>query len=235
MLKKINLLVVREKVIAPAVRSTCTSIILVGLFAALFIFTACGDGGLRDPQNAEEISSFEQVHRMLSQLQTYRAIATVEYRSNKGSNTYETVQHARITGEYRIEVTGPAHVTGSTTVSDGRQILQFNSRVNGQVHIVPQETLERSQIFLTSFIKNYLQCEEISVSVSDMEDGVRTVLEATVPGEHHYMHTARLWVDNATLVPVKLIILDRDGAERVIVTYHVFEKNVELGDALFTL
>ncbi|MCL2215546.1 MAG: hypothetical protein FWB91_00870 [Defluviitaleaceae bacterium] len=207
----------------------------VALVAVVIFATSCGDTGLRGPANADEASAFEKVHRMLVELENYRAIATVEFRSNKGTNTYETIQHARITGEYRIEVTGPAHVSGSTTTSDGTQIFQFNSRVNGRVSLMVQETPERSEIFLTSFIRNYLQSEEVSVSVADMDEGVRTVLESTVPGNHPYLSTARLWVDNTTLIPVKLIIFDADGAERIVVTYHVFEYNVELNDALFTL
>ncbi|MCL2224665.1 MAG: hypothetical protein FWB96_06835 [Defluviitaleaceae bacterium] len=206
----------------------------VSLFV-LVVAAGCAESGLRGPADAEEISAFERVQRMLMELENYRAIATVEYRSNKGTNTYETVQHARMTGEYRIEVTAPEHVSGSVTASDGRQIFQFNSRVNGSVNLMVQETPERSEIFLTSFIKNYLQSEEISVSVSDMEEGIRTVLEADVPGDHPYLSVAKLWVDNETLLPVQLIIFDCDGAERIVVTYHVFEKNVELNDELFTL
>ncbi|MCL2577558.1 MAG: hypothetical protein FWE27_05860 [Defluviitaleaceae bacterium] len=206
----------------------------MGLFV-IAIAAGCFDSGLRGPSGAEEISAFERVQKMLMELENYRAIATVEYRSNKGMNAYETVQHAKISGEYRIEVTAPEHVAGSVTTCDGKQIFQFNSRVNGSVNLMVQETPERSEIFLTSFIKNYLQSEEISVSVSDMEEGVRTVLEANVPGEHPYLSAAKLWVDNSSLLPVQLIIFDRDGAERILVTYHVFEKNVELNDELFTL
>jgi len=205
------------------------------VISLVLIFGACGTGGERRPSDADEIGTFERIQRKLMEMETFRAIATVEYRSNKGTNTYETIQHARVTGEYRVEVTAPEHVSGSVTASDGRQILQFNSRVNGSVSIAVQEAPERSEIFLTSFIKNYLQSDEISVSVSDMEEGVRTVLEATVPGEHPYLSTARLWVDNTTLLPVKMVIFDRDGTERIIVTYHVFEFNVSLADELFTL
>lgn len=209
---------------------------ITAAFLMILLFaTSCGTDSLRAPADAEEISASQRVQRMLMELENYRAIATVEYHSNKGVNTYETVQHARISGEYRIEVTAPAHVSGSVTTSDGSQILQFNSRVNGAVSLAASETPERSEILLTSFIKNYLQCDEISVSVSDMEDGVRTVLEATVPGEHFYLATARLWVDNESLAPVQLIIFDRDGTERIVVTYHVFEKNVEISDTMFTL
>lgn len=69
---------------------------------------------------------------MLTELETYRAIAPMEY---------------------RVEVTAPEHVAGSVTTIDGRQIFQFNSHVNGSVTIMVQETPERSKIFLTSFIK----------------------------------------------------------------------------------
>jgi len=206
------------------------------LMAVVLLFSACGSGdGLRGPADATEISAFERIQRMLFELQSYRAIATVEYRSNKGSNVYETVQHARLTGEYRIEVTAPEAVSGSVTVSDGRQINQFNNRVDGRVSIMVQETPERSEIFLTSFIRNYKLSEEVSVSVADMDEGVRTVLEATIPGGHPYLAIARLWVDNESMNPVKLVIFDTDGSERIIVTYHVFEYNAILDDGLFTI
>ena len=208
---------------------------LLALLVVFSLITACGAGGLRGPADADEVSAFERIQRMLFELQSYRAIATVEYRSNKGTNMYETVQHARITGEYRIEVTAPEQVSGSVTVSDGRQIHQFNSRVNGRVSLMVQETPERSEIFLTSFIRNYKQSEEVSVSVADMDAGVRTVLEANIPGDHPYLSMARLWVDNETLLPVKLVIFDIDGTERIVVTYHIFEYNVILDDGMFTI
>ena len=209
--------------------------ILLALLMGFMLVAACGSGGLRGPADAAEISAFEKIQRMLFELQSYRAVATVEYRSNKGSNTYETVQHARITGEYRVEVTGPEQVSGSVTVNDGRQIHQFNSRVNGRVSLMVQETPERSEIFLTSFIRNYKNSDDVSLSVADMDAGVRTVLEASIPGNHPYLSIARLWVDNETLIPVKLVIFDSDGSERIIVTYHIFEYNVILDDGLFTI
>ena len=211
---------------------------LLMLLTALTILlstAACAADGMRGPADAEEITSFEQIQQKLMSLHSFRAIATVEFHSNKGVNTYETVQHGRISGEYRIEVTGPGHVSGSTTAFDGQQIIQFNSRVNGRVSVLTQESPERNEIFLTSFIQNYLRSDEVSVSVADMEAGVRTVFEAAVPGNHPYLSTQKLWVDNSTHLPVKLIIFDPDGGERIVVTYHVFEYNIELEDALFTL
>jgi len=209
---------------------------LVVIIAFVLLFTAaCGTQELRGPANEEEMSAFEQIQHKLIDMQNFRAIATVEYHSNKGVNIYETVQHAKMTGEYRIEVTAPENVAGSVTASDGQQIFQFNSRVNGRVSLQANETPERSEIFLTSFVRNYLQSDQISVSVADMEQGLRTVLEATVPGNHPYLAISRLWVDNETLLPVKLIVFDQDEAVRIVVTYHVFEFNAALDDGLFSL
>ena len=182
-----------------------------------------------------EPTIYQQIHQRLTELQTYRARATVEYISNKGTNTYETIQHGRITGEYRIEVTVPEHVAGNITSSDGQHIYQFSTRVNGRVTILARETQERSEIFLTSFVKNWLASQETSVTVTNMEDGQFTVLEATIPGNHPYLAVQKLWVNNETLLPAKMIIYDPAGTERVIVTYHSFEYNIELEDALFTV
>ena len=182
-----------------------------------------------------EPTIYQQIHERLVNLQTYRARATIEYISNKGTNTYETIQHSRITGEYRIEVTGPEHVAGSITSFDGQHIYQFSNRVNGRVTILSRETKERSEIFLTAFIKNWLTGQESSVSVANMDEGQFTVLEAIIPGGHPYLATQKLWISNETLLPTKMVILDPQGIERVIVTYHNFEYNVELDNALFSV
>ena len=182
-----------------------------------------------------EPSIYQQIQQKLANLQTYRARASVEYISNRGSNIYETIQHGRITGEYRIEVVKPEHVAGNITSFDGQHIYQFSSRVNGRVAILPRETKERSEILLTSFIRNWSASQESSVSAANINDSQLTVLEAAIPGDHPYLATQKLWINNETLFPVKMTIYDPNGHERVIVTYHNFEYNIELDNRLFTI
>ena len=207
-------------------------VIAIMLAAVLLTHTGCV-GGRASKEN--EQTAYEKVQRTLVELKSYRARATVEYKANKGSNVYETLQHCRATGEYRVEVTGPEKVAGSVTCSDGTHIYQYSTRVNGRVSLLVKETQERSEIFLTSFIRNYLKSQEVSISVANMEAGQCTVLEAAIPGGHPYLATEKLWVDNETLKPVKLVICDPDGAERIVVTYSAVEYNVELDDSLFTI
>ncbi|MCL1787730.1 MAG: hypothetical protein FWG38_07060 [Defluviitaleaceae bacterium] len=208
--------------------------IMALVVSVLLLCAACG-GVPSDADVEAPISALEAFERMVMSVENFRATATVAFHANKGTNVYETIQHGKMTGEYRVEVTAPAHVAGSVTASDGRQILQYNSRVNGRVSLQVSETPERSEIFLTTFVRNYLQSNEISVNVMDMEQGLRTVLEAPVPGSHPYMAVARLWIDNETLRPVKLIVFDPDNVARMVVTYHVIEFNVTLDAELFRL
>ena len=81
-------------------------------------------------------TDYEKIHNRLLEMETFEADASVKYISNKTSHSYETKQQCRITGEYRIEVTGPENVAGNTTVSDGKVICQFNNRIAGKIFIV---------------------------------------------------------------------------------------------------
>ncbi len=197
------------------------------LLGMILLLTGCGGQTVLEP------STYEKVQKQLIALETYRSAATVEYISNKGSNAYETLQESRISGEYRVEVVGPKNVAGNVTLFDGSTIAQFNKRISGKVSIAAKENQDRSEIFVTSFVKNYVRSQEVSVSVGNFGQGKCTVLEAIIPGNHPYLATEKLWIDNVTLLPVKLCIYDQDGSERIIVTYTDFEYNVPLEDDIF--
>jgi len=201
--------------------------ILPLLVGAVLLFGGCGLLTKDDP------AAYEKIQAKLTQMTSYEAAATVAFVSNKNSHEYETLQQCRASGEYRIEVTGPEKVAGNVTVFDGKVIYQYNERTAGRFTIGTTETPERSELFLTSFVKNYVKSQEVTVSVANMDESVCTVLEANIPGEHPYLRTEKLWVDNKTLLPVKLAIYDPDGGERIVITYRSFEFNKTLDDSLF--
>jgi outer membrane lipoprotein-sorting protein len=197
--------------------------------AAAALLCAC----VRLPNSAAEKSTYEKIQKNLIEMKSYESEASVTYRSNKGANTYETLQQCRITGEYRVEVVGPKNYAGNITLSDGKTIFQYNSKVKGKISVGTNENRERSEIFVTSFVRNYVNSREVSISVGNFEEGRCTILEALVPGDHPYLAKERLWVDNKSLKPVKLAVLDPDGSERIVVTYNTFEYNIEFDDSLF--
>ena len=178
-------------------------------------------------------SAYERVREMLLGLEAYGAEASVEYISNRGSNVYETLQIATADGRYRVEVVGPESVAGNITVFDGQTITQLNPRISGRVVVGVRENPERSEIFLTSFIRNYMASQESAVSVGSFGQSNLTVLEAIVPGDHPYMASSRLWVDNDSMAPTRMVIYDQEGAERVIITYRSFDPNPSIDSGTF--
>jgi len=200
------------------------------LTTAILITAGCrGDGASR----AETQSTYEKIQSILVNVHSYMAEATVEYKSNKGSNVYETLQKCKMSGEYRVEVIGPEKVAGNVTLSDGNTIYQFNKRISGKIAVATKESQERSEIFFTSFIKNYFKSNETSVSAARIAEDPCTVLEAQIPGSHPYLASEKIWIDNKTFLPVKLIIYDPQGSERIIVTYKNFEYNIPIEDSEF--
>lgn len=202
-------------------------------FAVILIITGCRSSNDKAP--TKDQTAYEKIQVQLLSMESYRSEATVEYISNKGTNSYDTFQLCKITGEYRIEVVAPENVAGNVTMSDGTTIYQFNPKISGKIAMGTKESQERSEVFVTSFLKNYLKSQEVSISVASLGAGQCTVLEASIPGDHPYLTSEKLWVDNTTLMPVKLVVYDPDGAERIVVTYKNFEYNVTLEDANFKI
>jgi len=201
---------------------------LAVICAAAMILTGCSAIAER-----VDASAYERIHRALMNMESFAAKAEVTYISNNNQHTYETVMIARASGEYRIEVIGPPQVAGNITVFDGNMITQFNPNVQGRVTTTTTEAPERVEILVTRFVQNFINSNEVAIMAATVDDSLHTILEATIPGDHPFLATERLWVDNDTLLPTLLIIYDRDGNERIIVRFIAFEYNVNTDDTMF--
>jgi len=192
------------------------------------ILTSCA------PKKVQK-SPIEEINDKLMTMETYGCIADLTYISNKGENTYKTKQYYRTTGEYRVEMIAPEEVKGLVTVYDGEKVMQYNPRINGEVIDEIPESKNRNEIFLGVFLKNYLQSEEVTLEVFNINDEEYSVLEAVIPEGGKYLATEKLWVSNKTLEPNKLIVYDIEGKERIIVKYEQFKYNIKLEDRIFRI
>lgn len=186
-------------------------------------------------KSMEEATEMEKIQKQLNEMETYQCTATMERFSNKGSNTYETKQYFKSTGEYRLEFTAPEAVAGNYTIFDGQKICQYNPHISEKIVKEVPENKQRNELFLGQFMKNYMQSEGVSVDAAALEESHCTVLEAIIPGGNEYTATEKLWVDNETLKPVQFIIYDTKGNETYHFNYHTFDYNVELEDSLFKI
>lgn len=185
--------------------------------------------------NKSSLSEYEKIQQKLMSAESYKAFAKVEYISNKGSNEYEINQIAKKTGEYRIETLKPDAVSGNLIIFDGNMVWQYNPRVDSKISVGVPDKAERKEITIFSFLENHLKSKDISVETTTENKTNFTVLEASIPGDNKYFATEKLWFDNNSLKPVKLIIYDKENKERVIVSYETFEYDVNIENDLFKI
>ena len=176
----------------------------------------------------------EKVQKQLSDMDGYKCTATLTRISNKGETTYETLQYNKTSGEYRMEITAPEAMAGNFTVYDGNSVYQHNAKTGETVAIDVKNGQNGDELFFCSFVRNYMQSEDVAVDTSvSLDENRCTVLEAIIPGGNKYISTEKVWIDNDTLKPLKFIIYDQDGNERYIIIYNEFEYNPEIDNSVF--
>ncbi|MFV0439828.1 MAG: LolA family protein [Lachnospirales bacterium] len=178
--------------------------------------------------------AYTNVHEKYTNMEGYSAKATVTYKARGDETVFEVLQWAKSDGRYNIEVTSPESVAGSTTIYDGEAIYQFNSNLSNDVYVYEEESPERLELFITSFIKNYEKADSASVTVANVKDSFYTVLEATIDEQHPFISTEKLWVNNLTLDPEKLVIYDKNNVETIIITFEDFVYNPNIDESIFT-
>lgn len=207
------------------------------IFTLIFIISTMllSLNGCNKAANEETVSDMERIQQQLLSMENYACMATVEHISSKSTKTYEMKQYYKKTGEYRLEMLAPESIKGIITIYDGKTIWQYNPRVKGEIKKDIESSIYVDEMLLGAFISNYLKSEETSVATSKFDASKCTILEAVVPGDHKYLATEKLWVDNETLMPKQLIVYDKQGEERVKVTYGEFKYNAKLEDKIFNI
>ncbi len=209
--------------------------IIIGILGVMMLLGKSKKGNVVDEiggnswtlgKESKEKGLYENAHDMLINLESYEALATIKYISNKSENVYLTTQKAKSTGEYKIEIVDDNDGLGTTTIYDGEVIYQYNTRNNGNVYMSTEDTIERSALFLTDFAKNYMTSMESAVAVvSNFNGKNNTIFETTIPGNSEHFVKQKLIVNSKTQEPEQLIILNGEDKELIIVTYETFEYN----------
>lgn len=182
-----------------------------------------------------EKTAMDKIQKRLGDMESYRCTADLKRITNKGETDYGIEQYCKMSGEYKLIIVEPDNLKGNYTVFDGSKICQYSASAGGKVVTDAPEAQARNELFLSCFVKNYMQSEEVSVDVAVMDEGKCTVLEAVIPGGNKFTATEKLWVDNETLDPVRLVIYDTDGRERYIIDYNEFEYNCDFEEGTFDI
>ena len=183
----------------------------------------------------EEITPMAAIQQKLTDMEGYSCLATLTIYSNKGETIYETKQDFKSTGESRREMLSPDAAKGTYTVLVGKTGCQYNPRLKESVQREVPESQRRNELFLGQFLKNYLQSEGVSVETAAIDESRCTVLEAVIPENGSQLASEKLWVDNESLLPVRLSLYDADGKECLRLDYTTFTYNPHFDENLFRI
>ncbi len=198
------------------------------LFIAFFtiILTACG-------KNTKD--EYKTIQEKLMAMESYYAKATITYISNKSESTYTIEQKVLKDGRYLIKVLEPEEVLGSIILFDGNIVWSYNPNLDSKISVIEKDSLERTEISLFSFLEHYVKSQDTAVETSKMDNNIYTILDAEIPGQNDFFSTEKLWINNETKEPEKLVIYDNDEKERIILTITDFEYNAKLDEDLFNI
>ena len=172
---------------------------------------------------------YNQALLMLTNMESFKANATVSYISNRNINVYETIQIGKSSGHYLIEVVAPENLAGNITASNTIEIYQFNKNLGLTIYLGQAETKERTSVLITNFIYYYLNLE--NVSHTENEDMVEFTVVLNYSNPYIYKQTL---IVNAHLKPVSLITYDINGEPRIIVEYGEFFHNIPIDVEIFS-
>lgn len=192
-----------------------------------FLLSACSSNISGD--------EYATIQEKIMNMESYSSEANLKYISNKGETTYDIKQSVRKDGKYIIETTNPQSVAGNIILFDGNIVWQYNPKLDSKISVGDKDKLERKEISIFSFLENHVKSKDVAVATSTEEDEVYTILEAKIPSGNKYFSTEKLWINNKTKVPEKLIIFDTEQKERVVLTFNSFEYNPQLADELFNI
>ena len=195
-------------------------------FIALFI----GITALLSGCAQKKMSAFET----LSAMNSYTAKAEVTYISNKGENVYQTMQYAKKDGRYRIDNLASDGGTDTSIIYDGKLVWQTRPGNDNKIKVT-SNTPERSLLLLYSFMENHAHSGESAAFSSSASPAHNlTVLEAVIPGGSKFFAEEKLWFDETKNVPVKLVVYNDEGKEKIVVNFSDFLYNEEIEDTAFS-
>lgn len=184
---------------------------------------------------ANETNDYATIQDKLVNMETYSCEASLTFYSNKGENQYTITQQAKNDGKYLIETIAPEDLKGNIILFDGNMVWQYNPNLDSKISVGDKEKMERKQICLFTFLENYVKSKDVALETANIDDSIYSVLEAKIPGDNKYFDSEKLFINNETKTPEKLVIYDDNGKERILVTYNNFVYNPKIEDSKFNI
>lgn len=178
---------------------------------------------------------YTRIFYKYNDLKSYRCLVKVTATSNKTTRAYTMEQYYRAPDCYRVEVLSPEEIKGLVTVYANNSMTTVQPGIESKFTLLNYNPVYESYIFLPDFFEAYYKSEQTTVITMNEEDSKYTILKADIPGSNIYRFSQSLWIDNQSLLPIKMEIYDIANKPTISVEFDQVELDVELEDELFQI
>lgn len=179
-------------------------------------------------------TQYKSVQETLAGLESYKAETEVTYFSNKGKTIYNMDIVAQSDGKYKMTIKAPEEFKGCSVMYDGNTIWQYNPNLpNNKISVSPKDKASRREILLFGFLKNHIENNEGKVAQGNLEENKCTVFEAEIKDGGSLFKKEKLWVNNETKLPERLVIYSEDNREIVVENFIKCEYNTHIDKNFF--
>ena len=186
--------------------SICIFLIIFLIF--YYIFFRTGNNNFK--KSNEEI-----IANILNADFNYTAEAEVTVYSNKNENTYE-IKEEETEEHSQLEVTSDGNIKGLNLEYKDNKLILKNTELNLEKIFENYNELSGNYLFLKTFIKEYMESEDIEILEEDTET---IVVKITLLNSNKYIKYKELYIDKKTGLPKELIIKNSDKQIKVCIIY----------------
>ena len=183
----------------------CKKFWILTLMISICMMTACAKPYLHD----RHMDIYEKLHRYYGEMKSYSATVHITAYSNKTQNTYTAFQKAAEPGRSYAKMLLPDSALCVTTVEKNGMVKTFSEGTDYAVTL--PSSAHTGLLFVNRFFQKYYASESTVLTVSGGTKGNVTVLETELSENNPRICSARLSVDNQTLAPVEIVLIDQLG------------------------
>lgn len=196
----------------------------VGLIIFLLIIVTSCEG--KKPTNEE---LFNELQKTINDIENYSCKAEITIIGNKGTSEYLATHLFSKPNKYRIE-----YHDGKQTISyDGNKTYFIYPNIDKSSVIRDSKKVEKDRnLFIGYFMELIVTTEEIQLENKKSGERDYFVISLDIPGNNIYRAKEKVWIDKENFQPYKMVVLDKDQSERVIVYYKEFEYNIDISEKI---
>lgn len=196
----------------------CMSMLVFVLSILLLTTIIKKDNKIDKVGNNKNIKEMEQ----LLNIESYKAMLTVNVKSNKNENNYIINQEVKY-NEYQKETFESPEELKETEIFYENNILTIkNSKIGASKIYEGHKELTSNKLFLTDFLKEYKN--ETTENKEIEEDNEQ--IKLTIKNSERYTSQSTLYIDQKTMKPTSMEIKDKNQNIRVYILYNEIEFNI---------